>query len=84
MAPQHNILSYSVIFEPCPEGGYTVTVPALPGVVTEGDSLEDARAMAKEAIELHIESLKANGEPVPVEDEKSPIHFEKMIVEVGA
>ncbi len=83
MSQQQKILSYSVVFDPCPEGGYTVTVPALPGIVTEGDNLNEARAMAKEAIELHIESLKAHGEPIPIEDEKTPIHFEKMTVEVS-
>ena len=41
---------YTMVFEPAEEGGYVVTVPALPGVVTEGDTLEEARAMAKDAI----------------------------------
>ncbi len=50
------------------EGGYTVLVPALPGVVTQGETIEEALAMAKEAIELHIEGMIADGEPVPEED----------------
>jgi len=83
MPRQQKILSYTVVFEPAEEGGFTVTVPALPGVVTEGDTLEEARAMAREAIILHIESLSAHGEHVPVENDDAPIHFEKMIVEVG-
>jgi len=36
-------LKYTVIFEPGPEGGYTAIVPALPGCVTEGDTLKDGR-----------------------------------------
>ena len=38
--------SYTVLLRPEPEGGYTVTCPALPGLVTYGESLEEARAMA--------------------------------------
>ncbi len=60
---------YTVVLYPdLEEGGYTVLVPALPGVVTEGETLEEAMAMAKEAIELHIEGMIADGEPVPEED----------------
>ena len=42
-----------------PEKGYTVTVPALPGVVTEGDTLKEATRMAVDAIELYCESMLA-------------------------
>jgi predicted RNase H-like HicB family nuclease len=48
--------SYTVLFEPADEGGFTVTCPALPGLVTEGDTLEEARAMAEDAIRLHRKS----------------------------
>jgi predicted RNase H-like HicB family nuclease len=60
---------YTVIFEPAEEGGYTVTVPALPGLVTEGDTLEEAKAMAMDAIKCHLGSLKKDGRPFPKEDE---------------
>lgn len=50
------------------EGGYTVIVPSLPGCVTYGNSIEEAIEMAKEAIELYIESLKDHGEEVPTEE----------------
>ena len=46
------------------EGGYTVTVPALPGCVTFGEDVDDAIAMAKEAIELYIEELNERGEAI--------------------
>lgn len=42
--------SFTVVFEPGEEGGYVVTCPALPGLTTEGDTLEEAREMAKDAI----------------------------------
>jgi len=45
-----------------PEGGFTVNVPALPGCVTFGENIEHAMAMAKEAIELYVETEQAHGE----------------------
>ena len=61
------IYEYTVVLEPAEPSGYAVYVPALPGVVTSGDSIEDALAMAREAIALHVRALIADGEPVPVE-----------------
>jgi antitoxin HicB len=59
---------YSVVLIPDPEeGGYTVRVPALPGCITEGDTLEEALDNARDAIQLYIEDLEACGEPVPEE-----------------
>ena len=49
---------YTVLFEPAEEGGFVVTRPALPGLVTEGDTLEEARSMAQDAIRAYIESLR--------------------------
>ncbi len=51
-----------------PEGGYTVIVPSLPGCVTYGETIEQAIDMAKEAIELYIESLKEHNEEIPTEE----------------
>lgn len=50
-------LNYTAIFQKEPEGGYTVTVPTLPGCVTYGKNLDEAKKMAEEAIEAYIESL---------------------------
>ena len=47
------------------EGGYTVLVPALPGCITYGETVEEAIEMAKEAIELYVEELRDHGEIVP-------------------
>ena len=41
-----------------------VTVPALPGCITQGDTIDDALAMAKEAIELYVEELQSRGETI--------------------
>jgi predicted RNase H-like HicB family nuclease len=62
---------YSVLLIPDADvGGYTVLVPALPGCITEGDTLENPLANAREAIALHVAGLSADGEPVP--DESAP------------
>jgi predicted RNase H-like HicB family nuclease len=58
---------YTAVFEPAQEGGYIVTVPALPGLVTEGDTLEEARAMVKDAIRGYLESLMKHGEEIPLD-----------------
>lgn len=50
------------------EGGYTVMVPSLPGCITYGDTIEEAIKMAKEAIELYIESLIEHNEEIPTEE----------------
>ena len=51
-----------------PEGGYTVTVPSLPGCVTFGETVEEAITMAREAIELYLEDLREKGEEIPTEE----------------
>jgi antitoxin HicB len=56
---------YTVLFEPAEEGGYLVTCPALPGLITEGDTYEQAHARAVEAIEGYLESLQKEGLPFP-------------------
>ena len=61
------ILNYTVLMTPDETGGYVVTCPALPGLVTEGDTLEEAREMAADAIHCYIESLRKDGEPIPAE-----------------
>lgn len=62
------IHSYTLIFTPAEEGGYTVTCPALPGLVTEGDTLDEAREMATDAIKAYLESLAIDGLPIPVDE----------------
>jgi antitoxin HicB len=71
--------TFRVILEANESGGYTVTVPLLPGCISEGDTKEEALANIKEAIELYIESLEADGLPVPTEET-----VEEAVVEVAA
>ena len=59
--------TYTIVVEPEPGGGYFVTVPALPGCFTRGNSVKECRARAVEAIETHIAGLLSDGEPVPEE-----------------
>jgi predicted RNase H-like HicB family nuclease len=56
------MLNYQIQLTPEPEGGFTVTVPALPGCITFGETLDEATVMAQEAIELYLESLTAHGD----------------------
>ena len=51
--------TYKIILRKEEEGGYTVFVPSLPGCITYGETVDEAIAMAKEAIELYIEEIKA-------------------------
>ncbi|MBI2917965.1 MAG: type II toxin-antitoxin system HicB family antitoxin [Chloroflexi bacterium] len=69
---------FRVILETNEEGGYTVWVPVLPGCISEGDTREEALSNIKEAIELYLESLDADGEPIPAEES-----FEEAVVEVA-
>jgi predicted RNase H-like HicB family nuclease len=73
------ILNFTVVLTPDVTGGYVVTCPALPGLVTEGDTLDEARAMAADAIRGYLESLAKDGEPIPVDQSIT----EQLAVEVA-
>ena len=60
-------MKLTVILEPYADGGYTIVCPALPGVVSQGDSLEEALANIREAIELSLEVRQEDGLPGPIE-----------------
>ena len=64
LAPQYR---YTAVFEPIGEGGYTVMVPALPGLITEGATFEEARALVEDAIRAYLEALARSGEEIPLE-----------------
>ena len=59
------VLNYTIVLQPEVEGGYTVSVPALQGCITYGETLEKARLMAKDAILGYIKSLRKHGEKIP-------------------
>lgn len=62
---RRDILRFTVVFEKATEGGYVVTVPALPGCVTQGETFEEAEEMARDAIAGYLESLVKLGQPFP-------------------
>ncbi len=65
---------FNIVLRPEPEGGFAAMVPILPGCVTYGRTLAEAKEMAKDAISGYIESLKKHKEPIPTDDEhKEPI-----------
>jgi len=61
--------TFSVTLRPEPEGGFTVLIPALPEIVSYGEDVPEALAMAKDAIELVLESRVERGEDIPQGDE---------------
>lgn len=61
------------------EGGFTVFVPVLPGCITYGKDIDEAIAMAKEAIELYIEELKDRGEAIP--DDNNTLEYSLTLEE---
>lgn len=71
-------LKFTVLIEKNENEGYTVTVPSLPGCVTQGDTWDETIANAKEAIAGHIEALRTLGKQIPIE---VPV---KVPIEVGA
>ncbi len=68
---------YTVIYERLSEGGYQVIVPALPGIVTYGPTLEEARKMAQDAILCHLRGLLKDGEEIP----KDPFTQQPPLIE---
>jgi antitoxin HicB len=66
---------YTTFFQANEHGGYTVTVPALPGLVTEGRNLEHARKMAKDAIRCYIEGLRKAKEKIPFERDTAQLRL---------
>ena len=57
-------MNFKIVLEKDEDGGYAVTVPSLPGCISQGDTKEEAMENIKEAIELHVESLVEDGLPI--------------------
>ncbi|MDA1049769.1 MAG: type II toxin-antitoxin system HicB family antitoxin [Planctomycetota bacterium] len=72
-----------LVFSPQPDGGYTVTSPLLPELVTEGDSLEEALANAKDALAAVVETYAELGRQLPknseIQDSSGPVWLETVI-----
>jgi predicted RNase H-like HicB family nuclease len=58
-------MEYVVVIEKADDGSYSAFVPDLPGCVSCGETIEEVRELIQEAIDLHIDSLRRHGEPVP-------------------
>ena len=65
----HKAYQYTAIFEPDEKsGGFTVTIPTLPGCISEGDTFEDALKNIQEAASLYIEVMQKRRAEVPREE----------------
>lgn len=60
-------MRYTVVLEKEPDGGYVVSVPALPGCASQGDSRDEALANIREAIQLYVDDCRSAGDPIPTE-----------------
>ena len=69
-------MRYTVVLEQEADGGFVVSVPALPGCVSQGDTRAEALSSIREAIALYIEDCREAGDPVPVEAGKEFIEID--------
>ena len=63
-------MRYTVLLEPEDDGGFIVSVPALPGCISQGDTREEALENIREAVALYVEDCREAGDPVPTETGK--------------
>lgn len=70
--------TYKIMLHKEPEGGYSVTVPALPGCITYGEDIDEAIAMAEDAIDIYIEELQSRGERIP--DDSNTLEYSLNLV----
>lgn len=72
-----------IVLTPQPEGGYTVTSPLLPELVTEGDTADEALANVKDALAATVEAYADLGRPLPtnalIQDSNSPVWLETVV-----
>lgn len=81
-AIHHTSRRFTVVLEPAEEGGYIVHVPALPGCHTEAETIEEAEANAKEAIEAYLLTLQDRGEDLPQELQGTKVITVTMNIEL--
>jgi len=77
------MLGFTVVLEMDKDGGYVVSVPALPGCFTEGEDRAEALKNAREAISAYVEELRARGEEIPVEVKTETEYLELPELEYG-
>jgi len=66
---KREIMEYTILIHKAEEGGFWAEVPALPGCFSQGETVEETITNTKDAIELHIFSLREDKEEIPVDDE---------------
>ena len=76
-------LSYTAVFELAEEGGFVVTFPAIPGLATQGETIDEARTMAADCLRAYLESLAMDGEPLPYEAPELPL-MQRVTVALSA
>lgn len=69
-------MRFTVVLEQEPDEGFVVSVPALPGCVSQGDTREDALKNIREAIELYLEDCRESGDPIPSESGREFVEIE--------
>jgi predicted RNase H-like HicB family nuclease len=72
MRAEHAVVeerTYKAVFEPCEEGGFVVSFPAFPELMTQGETLEQARAMGEDLLALHLGLLRERGAALPPSDD---------------
>lgn len=69
-------MSYTVVLQQEADGGFVVTVPALPGCVSQGDSRDEAIANVREAIAVYLEDCAEAGERIPQEAGREVLEVE--------
>ena len=72
-----------MVLEPQPEGGYTVTSPLLPELITEGDTIAEALANVEDAFAAVVEIYQDRGRPLPsgisMDDANGPVSIEAIV-----
>jgi predicted RNase H-like HicB family nuclease len=81
---REQVYTFTVELIPTEPDGYSVHVPALPGVVTSGGTAEEALAMAREAIALHLDGLREDGVEIPIEPPTGRRRTVRIPVQVAA
>ncbi|PKL72780.1 antitoxin HicB [Candidatus Kuenenbacteria bacterium HGW-Kuenenbacteria-1] len=79
---EQKFFHYNIIFRAEPEGGFTVIIPSLPGCITYGKDLKEAKIMAIDAIKGYVASLKKHKELIPSDEETfmTTVELEKVFI----
>jgi predicted RNase H-like HicB family nuclease len=75
-APKLSAMRYTVLLEKESDGGYVVSVPALPGCISQGGSRQEALSNIREAIKVYLEDCEEAGDPIPTEENAEFVEVE--------